>query len=167
MLTAAQKTVLKNHILNTPSLAAKANSGDYEGVANELNANFSPDFWCWRTAVTKEEYCCNTSQDNTNWSWPAYIARSLQEQNAWQEMFSTGMGAINPSLDNVRQGFLDIFSGSASNAPAQRTHCQSISRRKATVAEKLLATGTGTTASPGKFTFQGMINTHSIGEILS
>ena len=63
-------------------------------------------------------------------------------------MFNTSL-SINPSLLNVRQGIADIFSGNANNAPAQRAHLLAMARRKATRFEKLFATGTGTTASPG------------------
>jgi hypothetical protein len=74
-------------------------------------------------------------------------------------MFGSGSGggAIDPSRANVRQGFNDIFSGTQNNAAAQRTHLLTVSRRKATRAEKLFATGTGSTAAPAALGYEGAV----------
>jgi hypothetical protein len=76
-------------------------------------------------------------------------------------MFS-GSGAVNPSLANVRQAFADIFSGGTAPAPANRTHLLAIARRQATRAERLFATGTVSTATPGFFTFEGAVTTNDL-----
>lgn len=118
-----------------------------EEAAGLLNVLASPDFWVWRTAVTKAEITEQQSIDATNFVFAGngFIARSTGELTCWEELFSTG--ACNPSLANVRQAFQDIFSGTG-NAATNRTHLLVVARRKSTVGEKLFATGTGSTASP-------------------
>lgn len=156
-LTAAQLQALKADILADATLAARPDTVDDDyAIATAYNATAVPDFWVLRSAVREAEYTASPSPDGTSWSWPAYIARSLQEQGAWTRMFM-GTGAVNPSLPNVQQGFADIFSGSQNAAPAQRAHLQACSRRRATRVEKLMATGAGTTAAPATMGFEGAI----------
>ena len=60
--------------------------------------------------------------------------------------------------DGFSQGveaFADIFSGAG--GLANRTHIIALSKRSATVAEKLYATGTGTDAAPAKLVFEGAV----------
>lgn len=113
-------------------------------IAAAYNAAASPDYWVWQTLISENTITREASVDGTVWSWPAYIARTLNEMAGWGRMFN-GTYACNPSLVNVRQGFADIFSGNTNSAPAQRTHLLTICRRKATRFEKLFAT---TSASP-------------------
>lgn len=141
-LSLTQRQTLKTFILaNYPS------QNDQE-IANSLNVQASPDFWVWRTSVTKGEFVQSASVDGTTFTWVGngFITRSAGEQAAWRELFNH-VDSCNPSLANVRQAFTDIFSGTG-NAAANRTHLATVARRRATVAEKTLATGTGSTASP-------------------
>lgn len=155
-LTLDQLATLKADIAADPSLAAIPNTHDEnQRIADAYNAAATPDFFAWRTTVREAEYTNQASIQGTTWSWPAFIARSVGEQNGWARMFAPG--SVNPSLANVRQGFADIFSGTQNNAPAQRTHLQNMSMRRATRAEKLFATGTGTTAAPAMLVFEGMV----------
>lgn len=158
-LTSSQLATLKADIEADATLNAKPKTADasYE-IAAVYNAAAAPDFWVWRTSVTKEELTNSVSVDGTtfNWTGAGFIARSQGERDAWRELFSRG-GAVDPSKANVRQAFADIFSGTTAPAPANRTHLQTVARRKATRAEKLFATGTGSTASPATMSFEGRI----------
>ena len=116
-------------------------------VAVWYNAARSPDYWAWRTKVTKDEYTQKASQDGTtfNWTGTGFITRSQGERDAWVQLFSSTL-AVNPSLANVRQAFSDIFSGATAPAPANRAHLMATSRRKMSRAEHLFrsaATGPG------------------------
>lgn len=157
-LSPAQLQALKADIAADPSLAALPNTGENDfTIAAAYNLTATPDFWVWRTAVREAEYTASPSPDGTLWSWPAYIARSVGEQNAWGRMFM-GNASVNPSLPNIQQGFADIFSGTQNSAPAQRTHLMACSRRKATRAEKVFAVGTGSTAAPATMGYEGAID---------
>lgn len=169
-LTAAQRAILKAAILADPVLSTKVSGPgtDYGFIANALNTNNVPDFWCWRTAVAKDEIVTATSGDGTVFAWTGagFITRAQGERDAWRELFSAA-GTVNPALTNVRQAFSDIFSGATAPAPANRAHLLAIGRRKASLAEKLLATGTGSTAVPGFFGFENGIAIGDIGAILA
>jgi hypothetical protein len=107
-------------------------------VANAaaLNAQAAPDYWVWRESITRFDVHHQTGPDGTTWNWATYKTQGVAEQNAWTLMF---MGDVGPvGLVNFRAGVLAIFSGTG--APlAQRTHVFAVGRRRATVAQKLLA----------------------------
>jgi hypothetical protein len=163
-LTSAQKTTLKAFIAADPVLSAIPNTPDgaFE-IADRLALDASPDFWVYKTTLNEHDITGKASVDATTWSWSAYIPRSQGERDGWARMFNDTR-SINPSLANVRQGLADIFSGTANNAPAQRTHLQAMSRRKASVVEKLFATGTGSTASPATMVFEGRLTYADVQE---
>ena len=169
-LTLAQQQALKAFILADPVLSTKTSGPgtDYAFISAALNAFAVPDFWCWRTIVTKHDLVNSTSQDGTtfNWTGAGFITRSQGERDAFRELFNS-TDSVNPSLENVRQAFADIFSGPTAPAPANRAHLLVMARRKATLAEKQLATGTGTTASPALFGSEGSIGIAEVGVILA
>jgi hypothetical protein len=149
-LSAAQLVALKNDIAADPVLNAQPrNSDGADAVAKAYNLPATPDFWVWRSSVSLDEYVNSVSVDGTTFSWTGtgYITRAQGERDAWVAMFQA-TGSANPSLANVRQAVADIFSGNTAPAPANRTHLLTISRRKASRAEKLFATGTGSTGTP-------------------
>lgn len=164
-LTLAQLQALKADIVAAADAecaaleAAPADPDRAFAVAALYNAAAAPDYWVWRTAVTKAELTNATSQDGTVFTWVGngFITRSTGEQAAWRELFN-GTNSVNPSLPQVRQAFSDIFSGTG-NAAANRAHLLVVARRKATRAEKLLVTGgSGTTAAPGTLGFEGALS---------
>lgn len=160
MLTPAQITQLRAAILAEvdPVFVAFRTQGATGQMAEWLNQ--ASTFVVWKTEVSEQEIQRSTSPEATTWSWPAFIARTIQEQNGWARMFA--VGTVNPSLANVRQGFADIFSGSTNSAPAQRTHLQAMCKRFASRGEKIFATGTGTTAAPGLLGFEGKITDYDV-----
>lgn len=129
-------------------------------LASVYNLNAAPDFWVWRTALTEAEATQVTSVDGTTFTWVGngFITRSVGEQTAWARLFGIG---VNPSLASVRTAFNDILSGTG-NAASNRTHLLTVSRRKATRAEKLFSTGTGSTASPATMAFEGPLSASDI-----
>ena len=147
-LTTTQLQALKAEINADPVLSVQPlNSDGAFFIANELNKLASPAFIVWRTNVP-------TSDVKKAVVWTEYIGRSAGEQNAFALMISNGI--VNASDANVRQGFADIFSGpSGVNSRANLT---AISKRSSTRAEKVLATGTGSDASPATLTFEGSLS---------
>lgn len=142
LLNTAQLQMLKAWVI------ANAQSRFEESTLTLLHANAAPDYWCWRTAVEKKEIVQQPSVDATSFVWTGngFITRSVQEIECWNQLFNSTL-ICNPSLTNVRQAFSDIFSGTG-NAALNRTHLLATCRRRATVAEKLLAvvaTGPGNT----------------------
>lgn len=153
-MTPEQKATLKTHILANQDTATLYADGNLDGLANLLNAVAAPNFWVWRTNVTRAELYHGTSPDGTTWNWTTYKAQSVPEQGAWVQMF---MGdQANFALPNLRAGVAAIFSGTGAQA-AQRDHCLSMGRRLASRVERVLATGTGTAVSPGTMTYEGVV----------
>jgi hypothetical protein len=132
-------------------------------IAALYNLPAAVDFWVWRATVAKAEFVNGLGPDGTvfNWTGTGFITRTVGERDAWRELFSSN-GTVNPSLTNVRQAFNDIFSGATAPAPANRLHLLAVARRKASRIEKLLATGTGTTAAPGLMGFEGPVTAFDI-----
>lgn len=159
-LTTAQLQAVKAEITADAALNAQPMNADgHFAVAAALNLPASPDFWVWRTRVSKDALVGSVGPDGTtfNWTLTGYITRSQGERDAFNAIFDNE-GNVNPSRANVRAAFADIFSGNTAPAPANRVHLLAVSRRKATRAEKLLATGTGSTASPAVMGFEGMLS---------
>jgi hypothetical protein len=162
VVTAAGGPACTNYV--GQAINALANATDPNAcVAAMYNLAASPDFWVWRTSVTKDELVGSVSVDGTTFSWTGtgYITRSQGERDAFNTMFSSA-GIVNPSLSNVRQAWTDIFSGATAPAPANRTHLSTVSRRKAIRFERLYATGTGSTASPGTMVIEGQVSGQTI-----
>lgn len=166
-LTASQLTALKADIAADGTLNSQPMNDDgHFAIAAAYNANAAPDYWVWRTAVSKSELVNSTSVDGTTFAWngAGFITRSQGERDAWREMFN-GEGYCNPSLPQVRAAFTDIFSGGTAPAPANRIHLATVSRRKATRAEKLFVvsgSGTGTTGAPSVMSFEGTITVQDV-----
>lgn len=155
-LTTQQLQTLKADILADPTLSAQPNNSDGAfAIAAAYNLPASPDFWCWKSSVSKDDLVGATGPDGTVFDWTAYIGRTAAEKSAFTEIFSSA-GLVNPSRPNVRQAFTDIFSGAG--GAGNRTHLASVSRRKVTRLEKLFATGTGSTASPGTMAVEGGVS---------
>ena len=160
-LTPAQLATLKAAIDADPTMSAlPLNDDGATAIAVILNTIRSPDYWIWRTAVSKEEYVNGLGPEGTVFSWTGagFITRSVGERDAWRELFNS-RGVANPSLTPVRQAFTDIFSGATAPAPANRTHLAAVSRRRATLVEWILRTNTavGSTAAPDTMGAEGPV----------
>jgi len=160
MLTESQHQALAVYVDTQPALEAHLVAGDVYLVTQALNEPTAA-FWVWRSDLSEAEATGGVSPDGTTFSWTALIARSAGEQFGWERLFAL-TGSVNPSLQNVRQAFADVFSGASNNAPAQRTHMQAMCRRLATVAEQVLATGTGSTASPATMGHEGAVGDNDV-----
>jgi len=151
MLTEAQKQAVKAEILADPALAAQPmNSDGAFAIADALNQIAAPDFIVWRTSVALEEITQN------GFTWTLVDALSVGTARIWEWMFDNPNRTINPSKPNVRQGIADVWSGTAAKLAVQTAvlgHC----KRRATRVEKLLASGTGSDATPATMGFEGPI----------
>lgn len=159
-MTTSQLQTVKDHIAASGDLNTMPVGEDGSvAIAAILNLPAAVDFWVWRTFVADTELYEATSPDATSWSWTIYVNRSQGERDAWRQMVNMS-GGINPSLANARTAIADIFSGAG--GLAQRTHLLAMGRRKASRFEKLLATGTGSTGSPGFLVVEGPITSADV-----
>jgi hypothetical protein len=154
-LTSAQIATLRADILADPTLTAipAGSDGDFT-IAAIYNTIFTPSWWVYKSSVPVADV-----KDALNYT--TYIGRSVAEREAFTFMLSNHV--IAPNRPNIRQGINDIFSGSGATPVAQRAAFDVLFRREATRAEKLFATGTGTTVSPGTMTVEGAISYQDVG----
>lgn len=147
MLTTEQLVGLRDAILADPVLAAEPMDSDGAfAIAAALNQLASPDFIVWRTAVPVDEIMSN------GFVWTAVDGLTAGKARIWEWM--AGLGVINPSKTNIRQGLVDCFGAGSAMATGITPHL----KRKATRAEALLATGVGSDATPGTLTFEGTLS---------
>lgn len=168
-MTTAQKTLVLNYVQADPVLSL-INPLTQEGYGVTLlglllSAYPVVDFYVWKTMLPRHDILTATSLEGTTFTWTggAYITRSQGERDAFREMFNS-TGAVNPTVPNIRAAFDDIFSGAA--GLVNRTHINAISKRKALLIEKILATGTGTLASPASMTYEGILDPSHVVEIM-
>ena len=147
-LTTAQLQALKAVIVADPALNSQPmNSDGAFFIAAELNKVASPAFVVWRTDIP-------TKDIKKAVVWTEYIGRSQGERDAFVLINSNGI--VNAADANIRQGFSDIFSGPG--GANTRANLNAIAKRNATRAEKALATGTGSDASPAVMSFEGSLS---------
>ena len=148
-LNSQQRTLLKAYIDSVPALAVMPNNSESALlIAVELNKPATPAFIVWRTSVQVEEVMRN------GMDWTRVDNLSVGKARIWDWM--TRLGTLDPSKSNIRAGIDATWVGTAADLAVRAvvyTHC----KRSATVVEKVLAAGAGTTADPATMTFEGDI----------
>jgi hypothetical protein len=145
-------------------------TSNFPALADAYNLPAAPEFLIYRGKVSRLEILFGTSSEGTVFTWTTngFLTRTLQEIEAWRELFSRGDDATAPGQANVQQALQAIFSGPAgSDAAKNRQHIANIARRPATRAERLFVTsGTGTKADAGILAWEGTVNTRDIAHSL-
>lgn len=150
-------TLLKAYILNDPVLVTKASGEgtDYAFIANALNELAVPPFYIWRPLVTEAELRV------------AALAGATQIDALTAGKRDTLLWAIerdmNFTVANNRAAIDDL----CGSQQVLKASLQAVQKRTATVAEKVLATGTGTEVSPAIGSWLGTIQIDEIGAILA
>lgn len=159
MLTPSQLTTLKAAILADPVLSAKPNNSDgWFDTAALLNQVATPNYFVWKTSVSVSEIILN------GFDWTRVDNLTVGKARIWEWM--TQIGTINPSQANVRSGINACFSVQGADA-ANRQAIYDHSNRLATRAEKLFASGSGTTPTdqgigPSTMTFEGNLSASDV-----
>lgn len=159
MLTNEQLATLKADILADATLAAWAATGRMaEEIAHAYDERAVPEFVVWKTSVEVDEIMRN------GMDWTQVDNLTVGKARIWDWM--TRLGHFDASKPNIRAGIEAAWVGTAAMLAVRATvytHC----KRAATRVEKLLATGTGTTASPATLTYKGSITYHDVNAALA
>lgn len=164
-LTTAQLPILRAAIAaeTNPVFVAlrQANNGfgDEQGMADWYNAPTSPAFIAWRSLVTKAEITGDAAFD-----WTRVDNLSVGKARIWSEMFN-GTFSFNPSRDNIRAGIAATWIGTAADL-AVRAAVLAVCKRTALRGERVFASGTGSDAAPGLFTFEGKLTAQDVSDAL-
>lgn len=160
-LSPAQQATLKAAILADPVLAPLTSGPgtDFNSIMLAMNAAASPAFVVWRTSVTRAEF-----QDDDAFDWTVVDNLSTGSKfRIWEWMFGT-TGSINPSKAKIRAGIAACWVGNAALVVVQNAIIARC-KRNATRIEKLLATGTGSDATPAVLSFEGSVSVGEIAEL--
>lgn len=155
--TSAQKLALKTAILADSTLASAVAAGDDPPVADAFNAQAVPTFTVWKSIVSLVEL------------GNAFVSTELAglttaNTGRLQAIALYSPNGINPALVDRRQAFDDIFSGTG--GVNTRANLLTLYKRTATRAEKVLAIGTGSDASPATLTAEGPLSPSEVSTIL-
>ena len=156
MLTAAQLQTLKAAILaeTTPAFVALRQANDETGMAAWYNAPGT--FVAWKSSVTIA--ATGAVFNGTEW------AGMTSANHTRLQTVAQYLATYNPGLADIRAMFNDIWSGAGGTNT--RAALLALWKRFATRGERVFATGTGTDASPGAFTFEGAISAQDISDAL-
>lgn len=149
MLTAQQLQTLKTAIL------AHDATPDEHAELLYFNGASDPAFVVWRTLVTQDEIMQN------GFDWTRVDNLSVGKARVWEWMFANEFRSINPAKANIQAGINAVWVGTQADLDVRAAvyvHC----KRTATRAEKLFATGTGSSGSPGTMTFEGELTLQEI-----
>lgn len=153
LLTATQNDLIRAHIDATPALAAHPITPDGSAaIADALNALSVPAFHVWKTSVSIAEIMAG------NFRWADVDALTVGKARIWDWM--TRLGEIKPAIATVRTGIADCWGAGSVNETRILAAC----RRRASVVERVLATGLGSTSEPATMGSEGPI---SYQEVLS
>ena len=147
-LTPAQIAILRPVVLAEPTLATARLTGDDATISAWCNAQASPAFTVWKTNVS-----ITAVGDKINGTELAGL--SSLNTTRLQVVIQLSPSGINPALADRRQFFDDIFSGAGGTTT--RANLLALWKRTASRAEKALATGTGSDASPATLTWEGAL----------
>lgn len=160
MLTTEQQAILKTDIEADPAFASlPTNSDGAYYIAQAYNLPATPNFIVWRTSVTQDEIMQN------GFDWVRVDNLSVGKARIWEWLFDNQSATCNPSKVNVRAGIDECWKGTAADLAVRAAvyvHC----KRPATRIEKLLATGTGSDASPATMTFEGSLSYQDVQQAM-
>ena len=154
-----QLTTLKAAIAaeTNPDFVAARTSGNNSTMLAWFNSPAEPEYIVWRTNVTRYEI-----QDDDAFNWTVVDNLSTgSKYRIWEWMFGNSAGAINAAKANIRAGIAATWVGNAQLLAVQAMVLAKC-KRAATKAEKLFATGTGSTASPAVMNVEGVLSIDDI-----
>lgn len=156
MLTAEQNTVLKNYINGRPEWASLPNINVGNSVIAEgLNAIASPAFTVWRSSISMSDILrAFVAAD-----WTEVDGLTAGKARIWDWL--RDLGTVDPSSPAIRAAIEECWKGTAARLAVQGRVLASC-KRDARLIEQLLATGTGTPASPANLVFEGIITPDEI-----
>ena len=159
MLNEQQLATLKADILADPILSQWAATGYMASeIADAYNQTAAPEWVVWKTNVLVDEIMRN------GMDWARVDNLSVGKARIWDWMGR--LGTFDASKPNIRAGIDATWVGTAADLAVRAmvyTHCKRASSR----GEKLLSTGTGTTATPATMGFEGSLTYQDVEAALA
>lgn len=156
-LTTAQLTTARTFACaDTGTARPMVLAGDTAALRGWFNTAGS--YVVWRTNVTRDEVMRNAAFD-----WSRVDNLTAGKARIWDWMFAAG--TINAAQANIRAGIDATWVGTAADL-AVRAAVYAVVKRNALRVEQALATGTGTTATPGTMSAEGPLSETDSGRML-
>ena len=158
-LTSEQKELLKTTIIAETDVAfvALRQANDEQGMADWYGNPSS--FIVWSRNVTRDFVT------GEGFDWTQVDNLTAGQARIWDLIFDTQSGSIDASDAGKRAGIAECWKGSAGKL-AVGTFVLGKCKRTASRAEKVFATGTGTTGTPGLLTREGGFSAQDISDAL-
>lgn len=150
-LTETQKTALRaGSCADTGTGRPAMIAGDANGLRTWLNS--ASTFVVWRKSV-------QTLEIGLVVNYVAVAAMTTANLDRVRIFYTMNPDAFDPSRSDIRTYMADTFSGAlGGQGQASRDALDAMYRRTTSHAERILSTGTGSTASPGTLTLEGSID---------
>lgn len=156
-LTPQQRTAVRAFACADVATArAYVTGGNTASLRPWLNA--AGAFVVWRTNVSDRDILASDAFD-----WTRVDNLTNGKARIWDYLLR--FGSIDVSKANVRAGIDAAWVGTAADL-AVRASIYAVSKRNATRAEQALATGAGTTPSPGVMTFEGPLSDVDVARLV-
>jgi hypothetical protein len=154
-LTTAQLATLKAAILADPTLSAYPNTsdGNFDMAAQKLNVVATPAFIVWKGNVSM----LSTGQAFNGTEWAGMTSANHTRLQTVAQYLT---GGYNAALADIRAMFNDIWGGAG--GANTRAALLALWKRSALLGEKILATGTGSDASPATLGYEGNISPEDV-----
>lgn len=138
-LTSQQQQTLKSLAQADPTAAGYITTGDDAALAAWFNA--ATGYVVWRTSVKRDELQAE------GFDWAQVDNLTTGQARIWDWIFDS-TNSLNPSQAGVRNGIAECWKGTAAKV-AVATYVLGLCKRAANRAESALASGAGTSATPG------------------
>lgn len=144
-LNQSQLAVLKTDILANPAFTGWDLARSAQEIASWYNGIANPAFIVWRTSIPSDDLYDSIFQSSGGLQLDALTA---SKRDSLFKMIERDLDASIPES----RANIDDYCGSQNNL---KTAMLAVQKRSATKAEKLFATGTGSTAVPATMAFEG------------
>ena len=155
-MTPEQTAILKDYILADPVLAAKTSGDgtDFAFIADALNAPH-PSFIVWRSNVSPQELRAAVMIGATQLD---ALTASKRDSLLWvvSEAIDFTIAASRVAIDDL-----------CGSQNTLKNALRAVQKASCTLAESLLATGTGTDAAPATLTWTGHVSIQEVNEMFT
>jgi hypothetical protein len=158
MLTPIQLATLKAAILaeTDPTFVSYRTAGANSAMSDWYNEASGPAFVCWKASVP-------SGQIGKTVNYVAVAAMTTANLERLNNFLGMNPSEFDPGRADIRAFMADTFSGAlGGQGQATRDALDALYRRNALLIEKILATGTGSTASPAVMGREGTITPDEI-----
>lgn len=176
-MTPAQITSLRAKVLLDQTAVAMMQDRDTTSLRDYLNAPASPAYKVWRSStdaatVSDSVVWSSLTPNDTADGTAAFTNRALvcQAKQINLQILLQGQTQINSAKSNIRAGFQDALTNVPSGAGGAPVNAgwpavKAAMTRAATLAEKLVATGTGSDGSPANLDIDGELSDQDVNKI--